>query len=139
MIQARAFINVAQIHTLDACRIKFGGQLTNEKYKKAVKNAPSDVSERLVSAHAYFNNDVFGSEKWGALLKSLRDRVVHFDRIRPSVSVNSDAEHLNVAGLTLERLAQDFETGHYDLLVDVIAPIWEREWIPGPHIPGMWN
>ena len=139
LIQARAFINVAQIHTLDACRIKFGGQLTNEKYKKTVKNAPSDVSERLVSAHDYFKNDVFGSEKWGALLKGLRDRVVHFDRIRPSVSVNSDAEHLNVAGLTLERLAQDFENGHYDLLVDVIAPIWEREWIPGPHIPGMWN
>lgn len=139
LFQARTFINVAQIHTLDACRIEFGGQLTNNEYKKAVKNATSDVSDRLVSAHDYFTNKVFGNEKWGALLKSLRDRVVHYDRIRPSISVDSDTAQLNVVGLTIERLSQDFENGCYDLVVEVIAPIWEREWIAGPYINGMWN
>jgi hypothetical protein len=139
LVQARAFINVAQIHTLDACRVQFGGQLTNEKYENAVENAPLDVKDRLVSARDYFVNEVFGDGKWGTLLKSLRDRVVHFDRIRPSSSTNSDEEKLHVAGLTLERLAQDFENGHYYLLIYVIAPIWEHEWIPGSFIPSMWN
>jgi hypothetical protein len=69
----------------------------------------------------------------------LRDRVSHFDRIRPSVSKNADTEQLSVAGLTLERLAQDFENGHYDLFLDVIAPIWERKWIAGANISGMWE
>ena len=139
LMQARAFISVAQIHTLDACRIPFGGILTNDKFDKAVRNAPVDVSGRLVSAYDYFTNEVFGCNKWGTLLRSLRDRVTHFDRIRPSVSIINDAEQLDVAGLSLERLAQDFENGHYDLLVDVIAPIWEREWNPGAYIPGMWE
>lgn len=139
LMQARAFISVAQIHTLDACRVPFGGILTNEKYEKAVKNAPVDVSGRLVRAYEYFTIDVFGSSKWGTLLRSLRDRVTHFDRIRPSVTIIKDAEQLNVAGLSLERLVQDFENGYYDLLVDVIAPIWEREWKPGAYIPGMWE
>lgn len=139
LVQARAFINVAQIHTLDACRIQFGGQLTNEKYEKAVQHAPLEVSDRLVSAYNFFENEVFGDGKWGFLLKSLRDRVVHFDRIRPSVSENVGTEQLTVTGLTLERLAQDFENGHYDLFLNVIAPIWGRKWIAGANTPGMWE
>jgi hypothetical protein len=139
LIQARAFINVAQIHTLDACRVEFGGRLTNAKYEKAVKNARLEVSDRLGGAYEYFTDEVFGNGKWGTLLKSLRDRVVHFDRIRPSVSNNAESEQLCVAGLTLERLAQDFENGHYDLFVEVIAPIWERKWIAGANISGMWD
>lgn len=104
LLQARSFISVAQIHTLDACRVPFGGILTNEKYEKAVKNASSDVSERLMKAYNYFENEVFGNNKWGVLLKSLRDRVAHFDRIRPSSQSSNKAEQLKVAGLTLERL-----------------------------------
>jgi hypothetical protein len=139
LLQARAFISVAQIHTLDACRVPFGGHLTNEKYEKAVRRAPKDVSDRLTRAHSYFTQDVFGHGKWGSLLKSLRDRVVHFDRVRPSRATSGKgSEELTVAGLSLERLAQDFENGTYDLLVHVIAPIWERDWQPGPYRPGMW-
>jgi hypothetical protein len=140
VIQARALITVAQIHTLDACRVPFGGQLTNEKYEKVVKNAPKDVSDRLTRAHNYFTQYVFGHDKWGNLLKSLRDRVVHFDRIRPSKTSSIEgSEELTVVGLSLERLAQDFENGTYDLLANVIAPIWERDWKPGVYQPGMWE
>lgn len=139
LLQARAFISVAQIHTLDACRVPFGGQITNKKYEKAVRKAPKDVSVRLTRAHNYFTQNVFGRGKWGSLLKSLRDRVAHFDRVRPSKSTSDGgSEDLTVAGLSLERLAQDFENGTYDLLVNVIAPIWERDWQPGPYRPGMW-
>jgi hypothetical protein len=139
LMQARAFISIAQIHTLDACRVPFGGILTSEKYENAVRNAPTDVSIRLTQAYDYFAKEVFGQGKWGSLLRSLRDRVAHFDRIRPSVSTDQYIQKLNVSGLTLERLAQDFENGHYALLVDVIAPIWEREWKPGAYTPGMWE
>jgi hypothetical protein len=139
LIQARAFISIAQIHTLDACRVPFGGNITTEKYKNVVKSAPENVKARLTKAYKYFSNEVFGDGKWGSLLQSLRDRVAHFDRIRPSISVNQNAEEINVAGLTLERLAQDFENGQYYLLVEVITPIWEREWKAGAYIPGMWE
>jgi hypothetical protein len=140
LLQARAFIGVAQIHTLDACRVPFGGQLTNKEYRKAVEKAPTDLRDRLTSAQHYFTEDVFGQGKWGSLLKSLRDRVVHFDRVRPSHTAIGDAsEILTVAGYSLERLAQDFENGVYDLLVNVVAPIWERDWKPGPYRPGMWE
>lgn len=139
LMQARAFISIAQIHTLDACRVPFRGILTNEKYNNAVRKAPTDVSIKLTQAYDYFAGEVFGDGKWGSLLRSLRDRVAHFDRIRPSVSTNQYTEEFNVAGLTLERLAQDFENGHYYLLVNVIAPIWEREWKPGAYVPGMWE
>ena len=139
LLQARAFISVAQIHTLDACRVPFGGQLTNQKYDKAVKKAPMDVSDRLARAHNYFTQSVFGRGKWGSILKSLRDRVAHFDRMRPSKLASGEgSEELTVTGLSLERLAQDFENGTYDLLVNVIAPIWERDWLPGPYRPNMW-
>ena len=139
LMQARALISVAQIHTLDACRVSFGGILTNEKYEKAVKTAPPDVNNRLVIAYNYFLNEIFGSGKWGSLLRSLRDRVVHFDRIRPSSSIDNEDEQLRVAGLTLEQLAQDFENGSHSMFLNVIAPIWEREWISGSYSPGMWK
>ncbi len=136
LIQARAFISVAQIHTLDACRISFGGKLTTKTYENAVKNAGI---ERLDNAYNYFSKEIFGTNKWGALLRSLRDRVLHFDRIRPSKSHVENGEQLCVAGLTIEGLAQDFENGHHSLLINVIAPIWKRKWIAGSYIPGMWN
>jgi hypothetical protein len=140
VIQARSLITVAQIHTLDACRVPFGGHLTNAKYEKVVKKAPEDVSHRLIRAQNYFAQNVFGHNKWGSLLKSLRDKVVHFDRIRPSItSSDEESEELTVVGLSLERLAQDFENGTYDLIVSVIAPIWDRDWKPGPYKPGMWE
>lgn len=139
LFQARAFINVAQIHTLDACRVRFGGQLTNEKYAKAISSAPEEVKDRLVKALNYFTCEVFGRGKWGSLLKSLRDRVAHFDRIRPSrITLTEGAEDLTVTGLSLDWLAQSFENGVYDLLVNVIAPMWEREWVPGAYHPEMW-
>ncbi|MGD2166068.1 MAG: hypothetical protein PVH50_11145 [Anaerolineae bacterium] len=140
VVQARAFITVAQVHTLDACRVKFGGQLTRKKYRRLVRGAEEDVRERLRKAHNYFERAVFGRDNWGALVKSLRDRALHFDRIRPSRSVSSDEPgRLTLTGLTLERLAQDFENGTYNLLVRVIAPVWEREWEPGPYQPRMWT
>ena len=140
VIQARALITIAQIHTLDACRVPFGGQLTNEKYEKVVKKAPMAVVDRLTQAYNYFTQDVFGPDKWGTILKSLRDRVIHFDMIRPTkTSSNEGSDELAVVGLSLARLAQDFENGTYDLLVNVIAPIWERAWEPGPYKPGMWE
>ena len=140
LVQARSFISVAQIHTLDACRVRFGGQLTNEKYDKAVRDAPKPVSDRLTRAHNFFTQDVFGPSKWGTLLQSLRNRVLHFDRVRPSrITSGEGLEELTVTGLSLETLAQDFENGAYDVLVNVIAPIWEREWLPGPYRPGMWE
>lgn len=140
VIQARALITVAQIHTLDACRQSFGGQLTNEKYERAVKVAPDDVKDRLVRAHNYFVKNVFGPDKWGTLLRSLRDRVLHFDRVRPTRLNNEDgSEELTVVGLSLERLAQDFENGTYELLVDVVAPMWGRVWEAGAYRPGMWE
>ncbi|MEW5870371.1 MAG: hypothetical protein AB1894_13940 [Chloroflexota bacterium] len=140
LFQARAFISVAQVHTLDACRVSFGGMLTNEKYEDAIKNAPHEAKERLERAKQYFSNEVFAPGKWGDFLKQLRDRVAHFDRIRPSLAILEDgSEELKVARFSLERLAQDFENGTYDLLVNVIAPIWERKWQAGPYQPGMWE
>jgi hypothetical protein len=84
LFQARAFISVAQIHTLDVCHVKFGGQLTNDKYAKAVSSAPEHVKVRLTKAHHYFDRKVFGDGEWSSLLKSLRDRVAHLDRCRIS-------------------------------------------------------
>jgi hypothetical protein len=140
LIQARALITVAQIHTLDACRQPFGGRLTNEKFEKAVKGASDDVKERLFRAHEYFVESVFGPGKWGSVLKSLRDRVLHLDRVRPlKISGEDGSEELIVRGLSLERLTQDYENGTYELLVNVIAPIWERDWSAGVYTPGMWE
>ena len=140
LFQAVAFISVAQIHTLDACRVSFGGRLTNDKYEKAVRQSPQDVRIRLTQAHNYFTQNIFGDKKWGSLLKSLRDRVAHFDRIRASKTTSHEgSEDLTVVGLSLDQLAQDFETGTFSLLVDVIAPVWERDWQPGPYRLGMWE
>jgi hypothetical protein len=140
LFQSRALIIAAQIHTLDACRVEFGGMLTSEKYEKAVKSAPTKVRDRLSRAHDYLAQNVTGEGKWGALLISLRDRIAHFDRIRPSERTLEDgSEELTVAGSSIDWLAQEFETGTYELLVNVIAPIWEREWKAGPYHPGMWD
>lgn len=140
LLQARAFISIAQIHTLDACRVPFGGQLTNKKYESLVNDSPDNVKKKLVQAFSYFDQEVFGPKQWGGLLKSLRDRVTHFDRIRPSRDTSHKwLEELTVTGLSLERLAQDFENGSYDLIVNVIAPIWGRDWQPGAYQLGMWD
>ncbi|GAG96790.1 unnamed protein product, partial [marine sediment metagenome] len=112
LFQARAIIIAAQIHTLDACRVEFGGMLTSEKYEKKVKNAPFEVRDRLIIAHDYFAQNVTGDGKWGALLIRLRDRIAHFDRIRPSeITLDDGSEEIRVAGSSLEWLAQKFEDG----------------------------
>lgn len=140
LIPAYAFINITKIHTLDACRVKFGGMLTSTKYKTLINKAHEDIKPKLMRANNYFEQNVFGLNQWGSILKSLRDRVVHFDRIRPSkVTSNEGLEDLTVAGQALEHITQDFENITYDLLVNVIAPIWDREWKAGKYQPGMWS
>lgn len=70
------------------------------------------MKPRLTKAYNYFKQNVFGLNQWGSILKSLRDRVAHFDRIRPSkITSDEGLEELTVTGLGLERIAQDFENG----------------------------
>ncbi|MFO7448133.1 MAG: hypothetical protein R6W90_17370 [Ignavibacteriaceae bacterium] len=137
LIQARSFISIAQIHTLHACGIPYNKLLTNEKYGKIIQKKPYPP-DKLVNAKLYFDKNVFNENRWGFLLKSLRDRVIHYDRIRPTKFNIDDIEELSVRGLSLEKLAQEFENGYNSLLVDVITPIWDRKWIPGPFRKDMW-
>lgn len=127
--------------------VDYRGKMTTSKFfttlKKAQKEGPT---KKTALVEKYFNTKVFGEDKqdawhpnnWGTLLISLRDKVAHRDRLRPSFDSNEtligkvvfDWPTLN--GITYDRFNQSIENGLFCLLKELSSVLYELEWQPGP-------
>jgi hypothetical protein len=116
-----------------------------------VNEAP--FAEKAQWLQDYFHNKVFGTSNWtgqnpnnwGSLLQSLRDKIAHRDRLRPSF--NSDGTPVRkvlfdwptLRDITFDRFCQYMQNGMFALFTDVSPVLYEVEWKPGPFKPNLWQ
>jgi hypothetical protein len=128
--------------------------MSRRKFFKALKKAQEEPFKRKAEwIKRYFDTRIFGSSDWegmnpndwGTLLKSLRDKIAHKDRLHPSF----DSEEVLVGevlfdwptlrGITRDRFCQYIQNGMFAIFTDVSPVLYELEWKPGPYRTDMWQ
>jgi hypothetical protein len=137
LFQARSFVDHFMLYSCLVLGVAAPGTMSRRRFRKCMTAAPAPFSDRASELLKYFDSTVFGSNKWGAVLKGLRDRVAHRDIVRPRRQGGEEVVGVlldwpTVQGLTLERLAQTFDNGAFGLLQDSVLILFERTWIAGP-------
>jgi len=119
IIQIRAFIDFAQ--KLSCVVLGYTKPIDNtEKFYKTLKkigNKKSQLVERTFKEV---------DESWGKLIRSLRDKIVHYDLIKTSHEFRP-----KLRGKNYEQFAQELTNDMFYLLIDLHQKLFEVEWVSG--------
>ena len=110
--------------------------MTRKNFTKQVKRVEEPFAERAGAIWRYIEDRVFGEQRWGALVRDLRNKIAHVGELYPGEDGDETAAGIfldwpTVQGLTLERLAQDFQNGAFDLFADLAEPLFLCKWKAG--------
>lgn len=155
LFQSRAFLDFYMLYLCLFLRTGHEGSISRDKFNKALKGVRVDNfvgKAKLVSD--YFNTRVFGefdthfalsSNNWGELLISLRDKIAHRDRVRPSFDGKETLakgvlfDWPTLQGITWDRFCQYMQNGMFSLFTDVSPMIYDLEWKAGPYRSDLWS
>jgi len=130
------------------------GSMSKEKFFKSLGSVDqSPFSDKVKKIEKYFHTQVFGSSEWygmnpnnwGSLLVSLRDKVAHRDRLRPSFDSGETLvggvlfDWPTLRNITYDRFCQYMQNGMFALFTDVSPIIYELEWKAGVYKPDLWE
>ncbi|MCP4427110.1 MAG: hypothetical protein GY803_21700 [Chloroflexi bacterium] len=154
LFQGRSFLDFYMIYICLFLRTGHQGSMSRKSFNKAlnrVESSPFNV--KAIEIKDYFDTKVFASsnqdwlspENWGTLLQSLRDKIAHRDRLRPSF----DGDETMVSGIlfdwptlretTYDRFCQYMQNSMFDFAKDVSELLFELEWKPGPYKADLWG
>jgi len=155
LFQSRSCLDFYMLYLAHFLRTGHKGPMSTAKFYKRLSRAEPDflrIKARLVEE--YFISTVFGEEKyvdvfsptnWGSLLKSLRDKIAHRDRI--NMSMNSPDRIMNdilldfptLKDLTYDRFCQAMQNGMWFMICDLFPILYDLEWQAGPYREGMFD
>jgi hypothetical protein len=156
LFEANSFLDIYMFYISQLLGKPRVGNMTKDRFYKDVQSV-SDGRFRAKACRIkdYFDTNVFASESkvgvfvdpaWGSILISLRDKIAHRDRIRPSFASDErllDKVLLNwpmLRGQTYERFLQSLQNGMWSMLTEDLAPIlYDLPWKPGQYTEGMWS
>jgi len=138
------------IYTAKLMLTGFEGSMTENVFLKTLDSAHPGLAVRAQAIKTYVEERVLGNEgegfapkAWGYVLRSLRDKVVHRDRVRPSF--DSDERLLDrvlldwptLRGMSYERFVQGIRNGAWCMVSDLFPQLYGVEWKSGPYRDGM--
>jgi len=154
LFQARSFVDFYMIYVCLFLKTGQHGSMSVDRFFKALDrvNAPP-FAEKAKQIHDYFDSSVFGTQDWsglnpndwGSLLRSLRDKIAHRDRLRPSFKGTETLvgqilfDWPTLKDITFDRFCQYMQNGMFALFTDVSPILYELEWRPGPYGPDQWR
>lgn len=154
LFQARAFLDFYMLYLCLSLKADHPGYMSTKKFFKALEGVQqSPFAEKASQIHIYFYEHVFGStdwdglnpNNWGSLLRSLRDKVAHKNRLRPSYESDEVLvggirfDWPTLQGITYDRFCQYIQNGMFSLLTDLAPILYELEWKAGPYNQDMWK
>ena len=155
LFQGRSYLDFFMLYLAHFLRTGHTGAISTKKFYKGLSQAnPELLDKKAIKVKTYFRENVFSLEKpvdsgqptnWGELLKSLRDRIAHRDRI--NISMNNREQIMNdillemptLQDLTYERFCQAMNNGMYELIRDLFPILYHLEWQAGPYRNGMFE
>lgn len=155
LFQGRACLDFYMLYIAHLLRTGHEGSMSRDKFYKRLKNAePNSLSDKAECVEHHFKTNIFGSgynidglaqNNWGELLKSLRDKIAHKDKIK--LSKNSLERIMNdilldyptIRDLTYERFCQKMHNGLWYMVKDLFPVLYDIEWQAGPYREGMFE
>jgi len=139
LFEARSFLDVYMFYICLLTGIEKPGKMSFKKFKKYMRRCKEPFQTKAVQLQKYFEEEVFGSNKWGYLVKSLRDKITHQEHLRPS---RNGSEILlgkvlldwpTIRGMTFDRFSQHIENCMFEMLRKTSPLLFELEWKSGPY------
>ena len=155
LFQSRSSLEFYMLYLAHLLRTGHSGQMSTDRfYKRLTKAKPNCLRDKAKDVEEYFKRNVFGKEKnvnvlsptnWGSLLKSLRDKIAHKDRI--NLSMNSPDRIMHdilldfptLQDLTYDRFCQAMQNGMWFMIHDLFPVLYDLEWQTGPYREGMFE
>ena len=155
LYQGRSCLDFFMLYIAHLLRTNHEGSMSTKTfYKRLANSKPNHLCDKASDVENYFKTHIFGSEKevnhisptnWGTLLKSLRDKIAHKDRI--NISMNSPDRIMHdilldfptLKDLTYDRFCQAMENGMFFMLEDLFPVLYDLEWQAGPYREGMFE
>ena len=155
LFQSRSCLDFFMLYITKILRTRHVLNMSVDKFYTALSTAnPEVLCKKADTIDNYFREHVFSAEKnvqfaltpnWGELLRSLRDRIAHRDRI--NISKNSRDRILNdillamptLQNMTYEKFCQTIENGMYEMIRDLFPVVYDLEWKAGPYREGMFE
>lgn len=154
LFQARAFLDFYMLYLCLSLKADHPGYMSTQKFFKALRGVQqSPFAEKASQIHLYFDEHVFGSpdwdglntNNWGSLLRSLRDKVAHKNRLRPAYESDEVLvggilfDWPTLQGITYDRFCQYVQNGMFSLFTDLTPILYELDWKAGLYRPDMWE
>lgn len=155
LFQSRSCLDFFMLYISHLFRTGHNGPMSTKKFYKGLSNAkPSILCIKVQRTKKYFEAQIFSTEKyvdthsptnWGELLKSLRDKIAHKDKI--NFSKNSPDRIMNnilldfptIKDLKIDRFCQAMENGMVNMIHDLFPVLFDLEWQAGPYRKGMFE
>jgi hypothetical protein len=127
--------------------VDYRGKMTTSKFFGVLaESQEDDPNGKVKQVEEFFNVRVFGTDRqniwhsnnWGTLVISLRDKIAHRDRLRPSFDSDETLigqvlfDWPTLRGITYDRFYQSVQSGLYCLIKELSPILYELEWKPGP-------
>ena len=155
LFQSRSCLDFFMLYIAHLFRTGHEGSMSTEKFYKRLSNVkPNFCCVKARRVEEYFKTNIYGKEKdvdtssptnWGSLLKSLRDKIAHKDRINMSRNSPDRIMHdilldfPTLKDLTYDRFCQAMENGMWFMIHDLFPVLYELEWQAGPYREGMFE
>lgn len=145
LFQARAFIDIFMRAISLIMNEDPPVYMSYDKFKKLMKSVKGDnFKDRAHNVLAIFENDVFGENKWGFILKSLRDKIAHRDQIKPRYEGEEEICSIRldwptIRKMTFDRFAQDIQNGIFNLIRNTASHIFCLDWKSGEYDANAWD
>lgn len=145
ILQVRAYLDF-YFHLI--CRVLLCADvphmMSTTQFRATLLRAPALNAARAAAIDAYVQEQVLAPGRWGAVMRSLRDKISHADRLKPGRAATESVGGVlldwpTIRGLTFERLAQQFDNGRFELLRDTAPMLFEMPWQSGPFRPDAWK
>lgn len=153
IIQGTAFLDFYMLYLCSIFKINETDRLSGRKFIKSLKNVEGTHKARAEQVHKYFSENVFSdstsgailSDRWGELIKKLRNSLVHRDELSPDFE--NEVLLLNriigewpeeLMDLTCSRFCQDVQNVMFYMMTHLAAVVYGLEYKPGPYRPDMW-
>lgn len=154
LFYAQSFVEFYMLYICLVLKTGHQGSMSKKKFYRRLKNDLNhDLQAKALRVKQYFDGEVYGEadqksispENWGSLLLSLRDKVTHRDRLRPSFASDErliDGVLLNwptIQDETYDRFCQLFQNGMFYLISDCSEILYDLKWKSGSLKPCMWD
>ena len=149
---ARSFLDFYMLYICIFLPTGHQGSMSKSKFFKALADVEEPFTQKASDINISFDTNVFGTsdfgdwnpKNWGTLLISLRDKIAHRDRIRPSFESNETLagdvlfNWPTLQDTTYERFCQYMQNGMFTMISDVSPILYDLEWKSGRFRPGLW-